>query len=72
MSAAGGVRCRVDQNILKRSSLDGFLNCYFGGTRAVASKASIDSAMLSRSRHERKESERFKCFTYEELIKRDP
>ena len=47
------------------------MNCYFGGTSAVASESGTDSAVPSRSRHERKESERFKCFPYEELIKRD-
>jgi type I restriction enzyme M protein len=61
----------VKENPLKRSDLDDFVNCYFGGTRAVASKKGADSAAPSRSRHERKESERFKSFTYEELTKRD-
>ncbi len=39
--------------------------CYFGGKRG-------DTApRLQGNRHERKESVRFKSFTYEELIKRD-
>ncbi len=39
------------ENTLKRSDLDDFVNCYFGGTRAVASrdKAGADSAAPSRS-----------------------
>jgi type I restriction enzyme M protein len=60
-----GQRCRADQNPLKRSDLDDFVNCYFGG------KDGSQSRGYSGNRHERKESERFKSFTYEELAKRD-
>src|SRR5436305_3133058 len=76
----------LKENTLKRSDLDDFVSCYFGGTSSVSSKKKAgtrnavrlpDAAGLSKaspsgkSRHERKESERFKSFTYEELIKRD-
>lgn len=53
----------LKENTLKRGDLDDFVGCYFGGK---ASKAGTAAA-----RHQRKESERFKAFTYEELIKRD-
>ncbi len=60
-----GQRCSVDQNTLKRTDLDDFVNCYFGGKRG-------DTApRLQGNRHDRKETERFKSFTYEDLIKRD-
>ena len=59
----------LKENTLKRSDLDDFVACYFGGTRAVASGKGTDGAVPSR--HHRKESERFKSFTYEELTKRD-
>jgi hypothetical protein len=36
-----------------------------------APDASHREAATAKNRHERKESERFKRFTYEELIKRD-
>jgi type I restriction enzyme M protein len=62
----------LKENTLKRSDLDDFVTCYFGGTRAVASKPGTDSAVpSSANRHQRKETERFKAFTYEELTKRD-
>jgi type I restriction enzyme M protein len=61
-----GQTCRADQNPLKRSDLDDFVNCYFGG------KDGSQSRGYRGNRHERKESERFKSFTYEELTKRDP
>jgi type I restriction enzyme M protein len=66
-----GQTCRVDQNTLKRSDLDDFVSCYFGGTSAVSSKAGTEASPPGKSRHDRKESERFKSFTYEELTKRD-
>jgi hypothetical protein len=55
----------LKENPLKRSDLDDFVNCYFGG------KDGSQSRGYSGNRHERKESERFKSFTYEELAKRD-
>ena len=61
-----GQTCRDDQNPLKRSDLDDFVNCYFGGKRGSQSRG------YSGNRHERKESERFKSFSYEEPTKRDP
>ncbi len=75
------------ENTLKRADLDDFVNCYFGGTSSVSS--GTDRAAPSKSRHDRKEtdrfnpdksganrferveSERFRGFTHEELIKRD-
>ena len=56
----------LKENTLKRSDLDDFVACYFGGKTPKAG-----SAGASPSRHERKESERFKSFTYDELTKRD-
>ena len=55
----------LKENPLKRSDLDDFVNCYLGGKRGSQSRG------YSGSRHERKDSERFKAFTYEELTKRD-
>jgi len=67
-----GQRRSVDQNTLKRSDLDDFVACYFGGTSAVSSKkAGTEASPPGKNRHDRTESERFKSFTYEELIKRD-
>jgi type I restriction enzyme M protein len=68
----------LKENTLKRSDLDDFVACYFGRPAPVASAVSAEkpakkSAEDSRlyNRHDRKESDRFKSFTYEELIKRD-
>jgi type I restriction enzyme M protein len=52
----------LKENPLKRSDLDDFVNCYFGGFNPDKSGA---------NRFQRKESERFRSFTYEDLIKRD-
>jgi hypothetical protein len=57
------------RNALKCSDLDDFVNCYFGGTSSRSS--GTDRAVPSKSRQERKDSERFKSFTCEELSKRD-
>jgi len=46
------------------------VNCYFGGTCFRTSEAA-QKRVPPGSRHERKESERFKSFIYEELTKRD-
>jgi len=49
------------------------LNCYFGrGDSPNRPRAvEVNRPYLSENGHERKESERFKSFTYEELTKRD-
>ncbi len=52
----------LKESTLKRSDLDDFVACYFGGAGGDAS--------APRNRHDRRESERFKSFTYEELTKR--
>ena len=61
----------LKENPLKRSDLDDFVNCYFGrdGSPQPSEGDSVNRPYLSR--HERKESERFKSFSYEELTKRD-
>ena len=51
----------LKENTLKRTDLDDFVACY--------GEAGGDAS--APNRHERKESERFKGFTYDELIKRD-
>jgi type I restriction enzyme M protein len=51
----------LKENPLKRSDLDDFVACY-NPKNSDKSRA---------GRHERKESERFKSFAYEELTKRD-
>lgn len=71
----------LKENTLKRSDLDDFVNCYFGGTPADAVESAVsadgektsagDTRRYSGNRHDRNESDRFKSFTYEELIKRD-
>src|SRR5258708_6641864 len=53
----------LKENTLKRTDLDDFVACYFGRAGGDAS--------APRNRHDRKESERFRFFTYEELTKRD-
>jgi type I restriction enzyme M protein len=52
----------LKENPLKRESLDDFVACYQG-------KTTLESR--STSRHDRQESERFKSFDYDDLIKRD-
>jgi hypothetical protein len=44
--------------MLMRADLDEFVNCYFGG------KSGVSDPGYSGNRHERKESGRFKSFTY--------
>jgi type I restriction enzyme M protein len=56
----------LKENTLKRTDLDDFVDCYFGNVGKSAKGTS-----RSTSRHDRKETERFKSFTYDELIKRD-
>lgn len=64
----------LKENTLKRTDLDDFVNCYFGkvaeASRLSPSEKRRDAASTL-SRHSRKESERFKSFTYDELTKRD-
>ena len=52
----------LKENPLKREHLDDFVACYVGKPRK-------DSRTTSR--HDRKETERFKAFDYADLIKRD-
>jgi len=56
----------IKENPLKRSDLDDFVNCYFGG------ESGVNAPGYSGNQHERKQSERFERFTHEELTKRDP
>ncbi len=79
-----GQRRSVDQNTLKRTDLDDFVNCYFGGTSAacppgrVSSKAGTAASPPAGNRHDRKptwseknEKGPWRAYDYEELIKRD-
>ncbi len=64
----------LKENQLKRADLDDFVACWFGlsveeASRLVSEQRRDDAATLNR--FERKESERFKCFAYDDLIKRD-
>ena len=67
-----GQTCRADQNPLKRSDLDDFVNCYFGRGDSPNRPRAVEVNRPYLSRHERVESDRFRSFTYEELAKRDP
>ena len=69
----------LKENPLKREHLDDFVACYFGspttgperGAPTTSSGPKPDRVVGSPSRHNRVETERFKSFTYDELIKRD-
>ena len=61
----------LKENTLKRSNLDDFVACYFGCSGASAKREDIGSQSRHYTRHKRKQSERFKSFTYDELLKRD-
>jgi type I restriction enzyme M protein len=67
----------LKENPLKRSDLDDFVSCYFGMPGSLEFPILTDELLTfsarkrTRNRHERKESERFKSFSYEELTKRD-
>ena len=54
----------LKENPLKRSDLDDFVGCYFG--KVGSSVPTVDG-----SRHNRVDTERFKSFTYDDLMKRD-
>jgi type I restriction enzyme M protein len=54
----------LKENPLKRSDLDDFVGCYFG-------RPSGPVSATEGSRHNRVETERFKSFTYDDLMKRD-
>lgn len=68
----------LKENTLKRSDLDDFVACYFGRAGfpqpAAGSKTKPGALGITRptsDRFHRVETERFKAFTYDELIKRD-
>ena len=62
----------LKENTLKRSDLDGFVNCYFGKPGSTPHLSPLPGrGGEGVSRHNRVETERFKPFTYEELVKRD-
>ena len=65
----------LKENTLKRSDLDDFVACYFGNVGRAAlprrQDAEAEQQLRPTSRHNRVESERFRCFSYDELLKRD-
>ena len=66
----------LKENTLKRTDLDDFVACYFGRVGDGAAtppsrKQRGEGAASPGNRHHRVETERFKAFTYDELIKRD-
>jgi len=65
----------LKENPLKRSDLDDFVGCYFGEVgRDALPRVLEDKAAEQRrptSRHNRVETERFKSFGYDDLMKRD-
>ena len=61
----------LKENPLKRTDLDDFVNCYFGRGDSPNRPRAVEVNRPYLSRHERKESERFKSFSYEKLTKRD-
>lgn len=63
----------LKENTLKRSDLDDFVACYFGRSKSTPHPGPLPGrgGEGGASRYNRKESERFKSFTYEELMKRD-
>jgi type I restriction enzyme M protein len=60
----------LKENPLQRSDLDDFVACYLG-KNSDKSRAGRHPFDYAQGRLERKESDRFKSFTYEELTKRD-
>src|SRR5436190_1716227 len=63
------VHFTLKENTLKRSDLDDFVASYFGDVGPVPSPGS--SKRPPRTRHDRKETDRFKSFSYDDLVKRD-
>src|SRR5438093_1050761 len=69
----------LKENPLKRADLDDFVACWFGCSGAVPASGAgggklatvTDRRYSGKDRHQRIETERFKSFTYEELLKRD-
>ena len=62
----------LKENTLKRSDLDDFVGCYFGHVGPVPSPgAPRGGTRPTGNRHHRVETERFKSFTYDDLLKRD-
>ena len=69
----------LKENTLKRSDLDDFVACYFGhsgsqsgsGVPPLNPKAQSRDGSATLSRHNRVETERFKGFAYNDLLKRD-
>ncbi len=51
------------------ANLDDFVACYFGGT-SLRSSGDLQKQVPPPNRYDRKEAERFKSFTYEELSSR--
>ncbi len=63
----------LKESTLKRADLDDFVNCYFGRTKSTPHPIPLPvrGGEGGASRHKRTASERFKSFTYDELLKRD-
>jgi type I restriction enzyme M protein len=62
----------LKENTLKGTDLDDFVACYFGESpRSQNEGEGASRKGAPRTRHNRKESDRFKSFTYDDLIKRD-
>ena len=64
----------LKENTLKRTDLDDFVACYFGKVEEASRLCAQDKrrdAASTLSRHNRVETERFKSFSYDELLKRD-
>jgi type I restriction enzyme M protein len=67
----------LKESTLKRSDLDDFVASYFGQSQSGSGVSPLKQGKQSRdgsatlNRFNRVENERFKCFTYEELTKRD-
>lgn len=66
----------LKENTLKRSDLDDFVACYFGNVGsslddARSGKTGADKQRPYKDRFHRVETDRFKSFTYDNLIKRD-
>jgi type I restriction enzyme M protein len=60
----------LKENPLQRTDLEDFVACYFGNVTAGVATPSAPKAK-GKDRFNRVETERFKSFTYEDLLKRD-